>query len=138
MNKKDLDKFRKLLVDEKDKILKHLEDLEDSSEKDMEIEMTGDTADLASIEINQANIQKIGKREQKLLKKIDQAIARIDDKSYGLCEECGEAIAPGRLMARPVATLCIDCKTDQENLEKRFSDRSTDEDEAGFDEAEEA
>ena len=100
--------------------------------------MTGDTADIASLEMNQANLAKIGKREQKLLKKIEQALERIEDKTYGECESCGEQIAVARLVARPVATLCIDCKTEQESVERRFSDKHESDDDAGFDEVEEA
>jgi DnaK suppressor protein len=57
-------------------------------------------------------------RERKLLSKIDEAVARIQDGSYGLCEECGGAIGIERLKARPVTTLCIDCKSSQEAREK--------------------
>jgi len=58
-------------------------------------------------------------REQKLLKKIDEAIVRIDEGSYGICESCGGQISLKRLEARPVTTLCIECKTEQEENEKR-------------------
>ncbi|EKD38754.1 MAG: hypothetical protein ACD_75C00621G0006, partial [uncultured bacterium] len=61
---------------------------------------------------------RIRDRERKLLSKIDEAIARIDDGSYGICEDCGEEIGLKRLEARPVTTLCIDCKTLQETREK--------------------
>jgi len=53
------------------------------------------------------------------LKKIDEAIGRIDDGTYGVCESCGEQIGIKRLEARPVTTLCIECKTQQEEDEKR-------------------
>ena len=61
---------------------------------------------------------RIRDRERKLLSKIDEAIARIDDGSYGICEDCDEEIGLKRLEARPVTTLCIDCKTIQETKEK--------------------
>lgn len=121
MKKKDLDTIRKLLVDERAKISRHLESLSDSAEEDLQDPNMGDPVDIASQEISQANIQKIGKRETYLLKKIDLALKKMDDGSYGDCESCGEPIAVARLMARPVAQLCIDCKTEQENLERRYS-----------------
>ena len=122
LKKKELDKFKKLLEEEQRKITRHLEDLSDSSNEELDLS-TGDSVDIASLEINQANLQKIGKREAYLLKKIDLALKKIEDGTYGECESCGEPIAPGRLMARPVAQLCIDCKTQQENQERKFSNR---------------
>ena len=79
------------------------------------------------MEINQANLQKIGKRESYLLRKIDLALKKIDDESFGECEMCGEQIAIARLRARPVAQLCIDCKTEQESMERRYSTERDDE-----------
>ncbi|MCO6430019.1 MAG: TraR/DksA family transcriptional regulator [Deltaproteobacteria bacterium] len=120
MKKKDLDTLRKMLEDEKTKILRHLEALSDSAEEDLD-QGSGDQVDIASLEINQANIQKIGKRETFLLKKIDLALKKMDEGTYGECESCGEEISVARLMARPVAQLCIDCKTEQESMERRYS-----------------
>ena len=122
MKKKDLDKFRALLEEERKKILRHLEELSESSEEGLE-SGSGDSADIANIEINQANLQKIGKREGYLLKKIDLGLSKIEDGTYGECESCGEEIGIPRLMARPVAQRCIDCKTEQESMERRFSTR---------------
>lgn len=139
MKKKDLDHFKKLLEDEKRKIHRHLEDLSDSAENELgDTSPSGDSADLASLEMNQASLQKIGKRELYLLKKIDHALKKIEEGTYGECESCGEQIAVARLNARPVAQLCIDCKTEQESMEKRYSNRdSSDGDDGLFDEGEE-
>ncbi|MCF6187517.1 MAG: TraR/DksA C4-type zinc finger protein, partial [Desulfobulbaceae bacterium] len=57
-------------------------------------------------------------REQKLMEKIDEALSRLEDRTYGVCDECGEDITVKRLEARPVAKFCIDCKTKQEQREK--------------------
>ena len=122
MNKKDLGKFKKVLLDERQKILQHLENLSDSSREESP-HASGDAADIASTDINQSNIHKIGKRETYLLKKIDQALEKIENGTYGECASCGEQISPARLMARPVAELCIDCKQEQENQERKFSSR---------------
>ena len=62
-------------------------------------------------------------RERKLLKKIDSALARIDEGSYGFCEETGEEIGLRRLEARPVATLCVEAQERRELAEKQFRDR---------------
>ena len=62
-------------------------------------------------------------RERKLLKKIASAMARIDDGSYGFCEETGEEIGLQRLEARPVATLCVEAQERRELAERQFSDR---------------
>lgn len=137
MKKKDIETLKGLLLEEKRKILRHLEDLTDSSEEGMELN-AGDPVDIASQEINQASLQKIGKRETYLLKKIDLALNKIDEGTYGECESCGEEIAVPRLMARPVAQLCIDCKTEQESMERRYTSRDTEEEEDGMgEEAEE-
>lgn len=138
MKKKDLDSFKKLLEEEKRKILRHLEDLSESSGNELdESPASGDSADIANLEINQANLQKIGKREMYLLKKIELALKKIDEGTYGECESCGEEISVARLMARPVAQLCIDCKTEQESMEKRYTSKdSREEDEGMFDESE--
>jgi DnaK suppressor protein len=60
-------------------------------------------------------------RERKLIKKIDETIARIDKNDYGYCEKCGVEIGLKRLEARPTATLCIDCKTLDEQREKQVA-----------------
>ncbi|MCB0354900.1 MAG: TraR/DksA family transcriptional regulator [Bdellovibrionales bacterium] len=134
MKKRELDKFQKLLLEEKKKIIQHLADLTEFSEQELE-NGSGDAVDIASLEINQANISKIGKREAYLLKKIDYALKKIEDKTYGDCENCGEPINPKRLEARPVAALCIDCKTEQENSERRYSTRESEEDDNYMDDS---
>lgn len=139
MKKKELESFRKLLIEKKTKILRHLDDLSASSEADMAEGGMGDPVDIASTEITQASLQKIGKRETYLLKKIDLALHKIDERTFGECESCGEDIDPRRLMARPEAQLCIDCKTEQENVERKFSSRELEEadDDTGYEEGEE-
>jgi len=137
MKKKDLDQLKKLLEDEKRRILRHLEDLSDTSVADIDTP-SGDSVDLAALEINQNSLVKVGKRELNHLKKIDAALQKMEDGTYGECESCGEQIAVARLLARPVAQLCIDCKTAQENEERKYSDRSTEEESEGLaDEGEE-
>ena len=79
-----------------------------------------DVVDAASDELDKAFVMRIRDRELKLIKKIDEALKRIEDGSYGICEECGCDIEEKRLSARPVATMCIACKEEQEEHEKRM------------------
>lgn len=74
--------------------------------------------DQASAEIDRNFMLRLKGRERKLLKKIDEAIEKIDNGTYGTCETCGEEINIKRLEARPVTALCIECKTEQEEEEK--------------------
>jgi DnaK suppressor protein len=121
MNKKLLAKFKTLLINERDGVLKHLNELRGSSEQQLE-QGPGDEVDIASSEITQAALQKLGSREQKHLGKIDYALEKIESGEYGTCESCGEEIAPARLEARPIALFCIDCKTQQEQRERQYVD----------------
>ncbi|MBI1821470.1 MAG: TraR/DksA C4-type zinc finger protein [Nitrospirae bacterium] len=77
-----------------------------------------DLGDQATAVADQNFLLRIKEREQKLLKKIDEALERIASGTFGVCESCGEQISTKRLLARPVTTLCIDCKTRQEQEEK--------------------
>ena len=81
-------------------------------------ETFADVSDQASAEADQNFSMRIKEREQKLLKKIDEALDRMDKQTYGICERCEEDIPYERLKARPVTTLCIACKTLQEQEEK--------------------
>lgn len=77
-----------------------------------------DLGDQASAETDRSFMLRLRGREQKLLKKIEEALERIDTGKYGICEVCGEEIGIKRLEARPVTTMCIECKTEQEEEEK--------------------
>lgn len=77
-----------------------------------------DPTDRATAESDRNFELRIRDRERKLLAKIKDALERIENDDYGICEECGDDIAIARLEARPVTTLCIACKTKQEDFEK--------------------
>lgn len=87
-------------------------------------EMTSDTTnfpdpnDRATQESDRSFELRIRDRERKLINKIREALERIDEGTFGICDTCGEEIGEGRLKARPVTTLCIDCKMEQERREK--------------------
>jgi DnaK suppressor protein len=119
LSQKDLKRFKKTLEDSRKALL-------DSARKTMEEESNFDTDDLpdeidqASSEYAQSMVFKLRDREKFLLKKIDRALSRIEDGTFGLCERCEEAINIKRLEARPVTTLCIRCKEEQEKKEKSY------------------
>jgi len=77
-----------------------------------------DMGDQASAEIDRSFMLRLRGREQRLLKKIEAAIDKIDNGTFGVCEACGEEINIKRLEARPVTNMCIFCKTEQEEEEK--------------------
>lgn len=78
-----------------------------------------DPTDRALLESNRNFTLRLRDRERKLLAKIKAAMKRIDDGVFGTCERCGGEIGEKRLTARPVTTMCIDCKTDAEEEEAR-------------------
>jgi DnaK suppressor protein len=82
-------------------------------------EQDPDPLDLAVTESNREFTLRLADRERRLLSKIKYALERMQSGEYGTCESCGAAITYKRLMARPVATLCIDCKTEAEQVESR-------------------
>ena len=81
-----------------------------------------DPADRATIEEEHALVLRTRDRERKLLKKIDQSIGRIDAGDYGYCDETGEPIGVGRLLARPTATLSLEAQQRRELKQKMFGD----------------
>lgn len=108
----------------KKKLVKQREDLLNEAEHTLSTKISAekesfpDPTDQAVAELDSNFILRLRGREQKLLKKIDEAISRIESGNYGVCESCGNPIGMKRLEARPVTTLCIDCKTAQEEEEK--------------------
>jgi len=77
-----------------------------------------DMGDQATAEVDRNFMLRLRSREQKLIKKIDDALDRIDNGTFGICDDCGLEINIKRLEARPVTTLCIECKTQQEEEER--------------------
>jgi len=118
MTKKDLKLFQELLGEKRVELLREADRAVDGM-SDEEKENTPDPTDRASLESNRNFMLRIRDRERKLVTKIDEALRRIEDGTYGYCEKCEEAIGVERLKARPVTTLCIDCKSVQEAEEKR-------------------
>lgn len=116
MDKKNLADFKTLLQRQMDELLHDA----GKTVSEMTEENTNfpDPTDRASLESDRNFELRIRDRERKLIKKIREALERLDDGQFGLCESCEEEISVERLRARPVTTLCIDCKTEQERQEK--------------------
>jgi len=117
MKAEQLEYFRNLFNQKIDELLreagKTVSDMTDKTES------FPDLTDRASQESDRNFELRIRDRERKLIKKMKEALARIDEGTFGICESCGKKISDKRLMARPVTTLCIECKTKQEELEKQ-------------------
>jgi len=120
MNKVQLKKFKTLLTEKRDEIVKKAKQ---TLEEDMTLDANDlpDEMDLASSEYLQSFTFRLRGREKVFLDKIEKALRKIEEGSFGVCEECGEEISVKRLEARPETTLCIRCKEDQERHEKDYT-----------------
>jgi DnaK suppressor protein len=116
MKKKDLDFFKKHLQQRMQELLSQADDT--VSGMTTANDNFPDPTDRASLEADRNFMLRIRDRESKLIKKIKQALERIENGTYGICESCGEEISIKRLKARPVTTQCIECKAKEESLEK--------------------
>ena len=118
MKKRDLQRFKKLLLEQR-KQLQGNQKRALSGDIHVDPDDFPDEIDTASSEVNLQFTGRLREREQGLLAKVDAALAKIDQGSFGQCVSCGEDIGLKRLKARPVAELCIECKSEQEQLEHR-------------------
>jgi DnaK suppressor protein len=118
MRKQELERIRQRLVSQRDQILGNARRTL-NGDVHLDPDDFPDELDTASSEIQVAFTGRLREREQRLLSKIDQALKKIAQGEYGACESCGEPIGVKRLEARPVAELCIDCKAEQERIERR-------------------
>ncbi len=116
MSKKQLNYFRQHFENMGEKIVQSNEKLIDEMKDNLET--TPDENDRASKESEFSMVLRGRDRERQLMSKIEHAIRRINEASFGFCNECGEPIGIKRMLARPVATLCIECKNLQEEYEK--------------------
>jgi DnaK suppressor protein len=120
MNDKQLSAFRTRLQQLKQDILNNAGETTEHLREDTVI--VPDPADRATIEEEHALELRTRDRERKLLKKIEQSISRIDAGDYGYCDETGEPIGVGRLLARPTATLSLEAQQRRELKQKMFGD----------------
>jgi DnaK suppressor protein len=117
MNPEKLDYFRGILL-EKMSLLRDTAG-KTMSELSQEEDSFPDPLDRAKSESSITIELRKRDRERKLIQKIQKAIQKMEDGSYGICEECGDEISEERLKVRPEATLCIKCKEEQEKIEKQ-------------------
>ena len=116
MNPKQLEYFRRKLINWRGELLKESEEtLESLQEGGLQ---EPDLADRASAEMERALELRTRDRARKLIAKIDAALQRIEDGSYGYCEETGEPITLKRLEARPIATLSVEAQERHERMER--------------------
>ncbi|WP_269716391.1 RNA polymerase-binding protein DksA [Caulobacter sp. NIBR2454] len=120
MNERQLEFFKQKLLDWKEEILRESRDT--VSHLQTETENHPDLADRASSETDRALELRTRDRQRKLISKIDEALRRIEDGSYGYCEETGEPIGLARLEARPVATLSLEAQERHERRERVHRD----------------
>jgi DnaK suppressor protein len=117
MEEMDLDYFRKLLESELDLLIAKA----GNTVWELTVSPADNESDLldrATQELSQSNVLRIRSRESRLIKKIRGSLQAIEAGTYGICEDCEEPIAIGRLMARPVTSYCITCKSRRESFEK--------------------
>jgi len=119
MNSKQLAHFRTILDTLKQELIDDIERTVHTMQD--EATVFADPNDRASQETDIAIELRNRDRERKLIKKIDEALGRIENGDYGFCDSCGVEIGIKRLEARPTATLCIDCKTLEEVREKQVA-----------------
>ena len=123
MNKKDLKRYEKLLLAERERLAQSLGKLESSVLKRTQRDSSGDLsaysihpADLGTDAMERENDLLVASSEGRLLAEINEAISRVEDGTYGACESCAKAIDPRRLDVVPHARLCIKC---QEKADRR-------------------
>ena len=116
MKEKDIQYFRQLLTNWLNELDRRADDTVFNLRNSREC--LTDLLDQASFDANQMFTLRIRNRERNLVGKIQLALERIEEGEYGICEACGEDIAINRMIARPVTTHCIECKTRMEVLER--------------------
>lgn len=122
MNEMQLEYFRQKLLEWKKELLAQSNDtLDDLRQGGLN---QPDDVDRASLETDKSLDLRTKDRARKLILKIDAALDRIEDGTYGYCEETGEEIGIGRLMARPIATLCVEAQERHERMEKTYDDEA--------------
>lgn len=119
LNESQLEEFRDLLTSDKDRLLeKAMHTLK--NEIELSKDDMADEADLASALTDQSLSLRLRGRERTLIEKIDLALRRIDNGEFGTCIVCEDDIEVPRLRARPVTTMCIACKEEQERRERQY------------------
>jgi DnaK suppressor protein len=126
LNKKDLEKFKKILLEIRTKISGDLQHLEEDSLNTNQRESAGDLsgysfhmADMATDNFDREFTLGLASNEQQILNMVDNALRRIEDGTYGVCETCNKSIPTKRLTVMPHAPLCIKCQEEEEKKKRR-------------------
>ncbi|ADU96645.1 TraR/DksA family transcriptional regulator [Thermovibrio ammonificans] len=115
-----IQELKEILLQKKKEVMEDIKrGLEANAQAEREI---GDIVDMSTDEFLRTFEMRIRDREAKYLKKIEKALQKIEDGTYGICEKCGACIGYERLKLRPVAELCIKCKLEQEKFERKFGE----------------
>jgi DnaK suppressor protein len=118
LNKKELKKFQDLLDEKRKAVLERAREMLSIENMSLDTNDLPDEMDLASSEYLQSFEFRLRGREKSLLSKLDLALKKIEEGTFGICEICDDPIGKKRLEARPETTLCIKCKEDQEREER--------------------
>lgn len=118
LTKKELKRFQELLEEKRKGVLDRAREMLSAENMQLDTNDLPDEMDLASSEYLQSFEFRLRGREKSLLSKLDLALKKITDGTFGICEICDEQIGKKRLEARPETTLCIKCKEDQEREER--------------------
>ena len=110
MDKKTLTRFKKILLKEREQIVGEVKQIDESS-KEMGQDGTQDIGDEAANIYNKQILLSLNESERMRLQEVDEALDRIVNGTYGICEECGDFIGLKRLEVRPIAKYCVPCKT---------------------------
>jgi len=110
VDKKTLARFKKILLKEREQIIGEVKQIHESS-KEMGQDGIQDIGDEAANIYNKQILLSLNENERMRLQEVDESLDRIENGTYGICEECGEPIGLKRLEVRPVAKYCVPCKT---------------------------
>ncbi len=119
MDKKQLAAIGEQLLTKRKELLAEVSETIGVLNQSQDKEELADFTDQSTLEFNRGFHLQMKERERKLLIKVEQALEKIKDGTFGICEKCENPIGDKRLEARPVVTMCIECKTEQEKQEKR-------------------
>lgn len=110
LDKKTLERFKKILIKEREQIIGEVKQIDESS-KEIGQDGIQDIGDEATTIYNKQLLLSLNENERKRLQEVDEALDRIENGTYGICEECGGPISLKRLEVRPVAKYCVPCLT---------------------------
>jgi len=118
MDKEKIEAIKQRLLKERERLLREMNQTLSGLHEYQGQEEMADFTDLSSMESDRNFHLRMKERDRNMLLKIERTLEKIEEGTFGICEECGREIGDKRLEARPVAPLCIDCKTEQEEREK--------------------